>query len=384
MGKISEALGRFEEESRKLQAEGGAAAVELTPADVEALAGYDRRSKHLLRLDSQNETENAQKLERLRREGTIERLLANGLIHPGGKLTHRGLEEAERLKSHSRSDTRKGNGKAIGKPALPEISLETESPAKPAAADVSPPKATMSAGAAEPRAVYHPAAIDRTLVTYHQPRSNEAEQFKILRTNLLYPVSGSPPRTILVTSAAPGDGKSFAASNLAVSIAMNINRHVLLIDADLRKPDLHRRFGFGEVPGLGDYLARGVPLPRLLQKTAVEKLTLLPAGTPPENPSELVSSERMAGLLAEVAGRYQDRLIVVDAPPLAIAAESGVLARQVDGILVVIRHRRTRREELKNLLSRVQEEKLLGCFINGIEKRSMRYYGYYPYDYKNK
>jgi capsular exopolysaccharide synthesis family protein len=136
----------------------------------------------------------------------------------------------------------------------------------------------------------------------------------------------------------------------------------------------------GEVPGLSDYLLKGTALPSLLQKTQVDKLTLLPAGRSPANPSELISSERMTHLLSEVSSRYSDRLIVVDAPPMSMAAESGVLARQVEGILVVVRHGRTKREEVINLLSRVEEEKLLGCFLNGVDRSTSRYYGYYDYD----
>ncbi len=389
MGKISEALSRFSEESRSQRKEEDPSAQRpeaLTPADQAALAGYDPLSKHILRLDPQDEAKNAASLERLRQSGTIDRLIQNGLLYPGGKLTPSGIAEAERLKSAYRERARQRAESPSPAGARPEAEAARKPEiARPSPGEAPPGRevslAEFKLGApAEP--AFDPEAIDRTLVTLLNPQSEEAEQFKILRTNILYPVSGAPPRTILVTSAAPGEGKSFVAANLAVSIAMNINRYVLLIDADLRKPDLHRRFGYGETPGLADYLERGTPLPRFLLKTAVGKLTLLPAGRPPANPAELISSERMAGLLEEVASRYKDRLIVVDAPPLAVAAESGVLARQVDGILVVVRHGKTRREEMQNLLSRVQQEKLLGCFINGIERKAARYYGYYSYGRK--
>ncbi|MEJ5358047.1 MAG: polysaccharide biosynthesis tyrosine autokinase [Desulfobacterales bacterium] len=390
MGKISEALSRFTEESRnrpKEQEPPPFPPEALQPSDITALAAYDPVSKHILRLDPQDDAKNAASLEKLKESGTIERLIQNGLLYPGGKLTARGIAEAERVKGLHRERIRQrqepppaaGPRGAADGAERPEAVKPSPAPPPGAGPEVSLAEFKRGAPA---KPAFDPGAMDRTLVTLLAPRSEEAEQFKILRTNILYPVSGLPPRTILVTSAAPGEGKSFVAANLAVSIAMNINRYVLLIDADLRKPDLHRRFGYGETPGLGDYLEQGTPLPRFLLKTSVEKLTLLPAGRPPDNPSELISSERMAGLLEEVANRYKDRLIVVDAPPIAVASESGVLARQVEGILVVIRHGKTRREEMQNLLSRVQPEKLLGCFINGIERKAARYYGYYSYGRK--
>jgi protein-tyrosine kinase len=227
------------------------------------------------------------------------------------------------------------------------------------------------------------AAIDRKLVALHDPQSFEAEQFKILRSNILFPLAGKPPRSILLTSAGPGDGKTFAAANLAISIALNINRYVLLIDADMRWPQIHTRFGFPPVPGLSDYLAEGRPLSSLLLHTKVDKLTLLPAGPPPNNPSELISSERMASLLNEVTTRYPDRLIVIDAPPPAMAAETGVLAREVDGIIVVVRYGSTRREAIADLIQRMGEKKILGSIVNRVETAESRYYGYKYAGYGN-
>jgi Mrp family chromosome partitioning ATPase len=102
----------------------------------------------------------------------------------------------------------------------------------------------------------------------------------------------------------------------------------------------------------------------------------LPAGPPPNNPSELISSERMANLLTEVTARYPDRLVLIDAPPPAMAAETGVLARQVDGILVIVRYGSTRREALADLVNRVGEKKILGSIVNRVETADSRYYGY--------
>ncbi|NJL58432.1 MAG: hypothetical protein HC887_01035 [Desulfobacteraceae bacterium] len=99
--------------------------------------------------------------------------------------------------------------------------------------------------------------ISNRLVTFHHPRSFESEQFKMLRAKLLFPVSGTPPRSIMITSAAPGEGKTFVCTNLAVSIAQNIDRFVFLMDCDLRRPNIHRYFGFEDAPGLSEYLSYG-------------------------------------------------------------------------------------------------------------------------------
>ena len=232
--------------------------------------------------------------------------------------------------------------------------------------------------AAAPEALFNEQAIDKSLVSLMDPQSYESEQFKILRTNLLYPVSGTPPQSILVTSSRPGEGKSFVSSNLAISTAMNVNRHVLLIDCDLRKPDIHHRFGFDPVRGLSDYLSDDTDLASLLLKTTVDKLTILPGGTTPPNPSELMSSEKMTELLEEVKYRYHDRLIVIDTPPPSMAAETAFLARQVDGIVVVSQHGQTPRADLEDLIDRMGSEKIIGTVLNFMETRS-RYYGYKRY-----
>jgi exopolysaccharide/PEP-CTERM locus tyrosine autokinase len=192
----------------------------------------------------------------------------------------------------------------------------------------------------------------------------------------------------MVTSALPGEGKSFVAANLAVSIARHINRSVLLMDCDLRRPSIHRQFGFGDTPGLSDYLSRGVELGSLLLKTGVEHLTILPAGSPTATPSELLSSERMSDLIKEVSARYHDRLIIIDSPPPRMAAESAALARQVDGILVVVKYAGTPREMVTDLIDKLGPHKVLGAIVNNFEMMSpyyaRKYYGYYGKAYKQK
>jgi len=440
VGKISKALDKYASERKAAAPQPLPVASPLTHDDIIALVAYDEKTGHLLKADPAAGDVDERRIEELRAGGTILRLLENQLIYPGGKLTARGIAEARRLAAVAAAIPRRpavpdagrdrllretedsvdraiasepepeptgGPAPAPTAPVAPEEefievyaaapnpqTVEPPPPAaprplkvvpepKPAAAlpaaplQPLPPKAAskISHGHGQPP-VWDEAAIDRNLVALTDPHSPEAEQFKILRTNILFPLVGSPPRSILVTSAGPGEGKTFTSANLAISIALNINRHVLLIDADMRRPQLHKRFGFGSVPGLSDYLAKGRLLPSLLLKTKVDKLTLLAAGSPPDNPAELIGAERMSSLLAEVTNRYPDRIVVIDAPPPALAAETSVLARQVDGVLVVVRYESTRRNDLADLVAQVGEKKILGSIVNCIETAASRYYGY--------
>jgi exopolysaccharide/PEP-CTERM locus tyrosine autokinase len=226
--------------------------------------------------------------------------------------------------------------------------------------------------------------VDKNLITLLKPHSFEAEQFKILRTNILFPKSGQPPRSIMVTSSVPGEGKSFVAANLAISIAQNINQHVLLIDCDMRRPCIHTRFGYNGASGLSDYLSKSTSLPSLLLKTPVKRLTILPGGSPPENPAELLSSEQMSQLLIEVRERYHDRYIVIDSPPPHLTAEARAIARQVDGIVLVIKCGMTKREVVSELIEMIGKDKILGIIFNWFNLNSAKYYGYGKYRYYKK
>jgi protein-tyrosine kinase len=217
--------------------------------------------------------------------------------------------------------------------------------------------------------------IDKNMVTLLKPQSFEAEQFKILRSKLLFPSSGKSPRTIMVTSAVPDEGKSLISANLAISIAQSIQEYVLLIDCDIRRPSIHTKFGFGNTPGLSDHLSRGIPVSSLILKTKVNKLSILPGGTLRHNPSELVASQQMSKLLQEVKYRYSDRFIVIDTPPPKLTAEASALSRQVDGVLLVIEYGRTSREMVLDLVNIIEREKIIGVVFNKLDMQFAHYYG---------
>jgi protein-tyrosine kinase len=220
------------------------------------------------------------------------------------------------------------------------------------------------------------------LVAYHNPQSVESELFKVLRTNLLFPANGKPPKTIMVTSAIPGDGKSMIAANLAISIAQGIEEHVLLIDADIRKPCIGAYFGLDKQPGLSEYLASGSDVSKNLIKTPVHKLTILTAGTPPDNPAELLATQKMKAFLGEVGRRYEDRYVIIDTAPPSVASETAAIANYVDGIVIVIRAGKTPRSAVTEVIEQLGKNKIVGLVLNYSDQSIKKYYGYGKSYYK--
>jgi capsular exopolysaccharide synthesis family protein len=220
--------------------------------------------------------------------------------------------------------------------------------------------------------------IDKNLISIIKPYSLEANLFKLMRGRILFPISGKPPKSIMITSAAPGEGKSFIASNLAVNLAQNIAEYVLLVDCDLRKPSIHKKFGFGNVKGLSEHISNGHELSDLFLKTVVDKLTILPAGKPPHNPSEILSSTKMADLIDELQSRYDDRYLIFDSPPPLLAPETSAIAKRVDGIIVVIKFGDTSLKIVEQMLDDLGNEKIKGVVINQFDRHMSHYY----YDYR--
>lgn len=218
--------------------------------------------------------------------------------------------------------------------------------------------------------------IDEKLVTYHKPQSVESDIFKMLRTNILFPMTGKPPKIILVCSALPGDGKSFVSSNLAVSIASGIEENVLLIDCDIRKPSIHKVFGLDRSVGLSDYLKGEKDFSKLMLKTCLKKLHIVPGGLPPNNPTELLSSKKMKELLVDIKKRYDDRYIIIDSPPPAMAPETHVIEKYVDGVILVVKSGKTPRKAVLEVIAQFEKEKIIGIVLNHAEQKVKKYYGH--------
>lgn len=225
-----------------------------------------------------------------------------------------------------------------------------------------------------------PQGFGRELVVLDKPGSQAAEMFRYLRSLVVHPAQGDPPRTILVTSALSGEGKTYVVCNLAVAISQGLDEYVLLVDADLRAPRVHRVFGVSPVThGLSTHLDKQVPLEEVLRKTGLPKLTILPGGNSTHRPAELLTSERMRRLIREVRDRYPDRFVIFDSTPLELTPETYVLANEVDAILFVVRRGVTPRRSVQAALDKIRREKLLGMVFNGDDAVMNRYrkYGYY-------
>ncbi len=219
-----------------------------------------------------------------------------------------------------------------------------------------------------------------------------AEAFRVIRSKILFPEDGKArPRTIMVASSAPEEGKSFVSVNLAVAIAKGLDQHSLLVDCDLRRPSLAGLLGL--VPehnwGLTEYLQDERQLNELICKTSVDKLSLLPSGSVPQNPAELLTSVKMTRLVNELSGRYSDRLIIFDSPPFQVASESLVLAKKVDGVVLVVRYGKSDRTKIKTMADAIGPEKIIGVVFNGqkdsyIKKKVFDPYGSYGHYYGGK
>jgi len=205
-----------------------------------------------------------------------------------------------------------------------------------------------------------------------------AEYFRRLRTRIFHHVKGKRPRSILVTSTIPGEGKTFVCASLAFSFAQDIGQHCLTIDCDLRKPSLHKLFGLRNDKGVVDYLYGNEDISNLIAKTGVEKLSVIPAGPPPGNPAELIGSNSMVTLVEEIVGRYDDRIILLDSPPYQAAAETQILAKHVDSVVLVVKCGGSRREHVKEIVKLIGKDKIIGLVFNAHDVSSLdsMFFGY--------
>ncbi|MEI4801752.1 CpsD/CapB family tyrosine-protein kinase [Bacillus sp. NPDC077411] len=204
---------------------------------------------------------------------------------------------------------------------------------------------------------------NESLVTHTVPNSKVAEEYRTIRTNLQFSSVNSKDKTIVITSPRFGEGKSTVAANLAVSIAQQ-GEKVLLIDADLRKPAIHEIFQLENTIGLTNVLSGEKVMEGAVKKTGIGRLHVLTSGPVPFNPAELLSSVVMETLIQKVMEQYD--IILIDSPPILEVADTSILADRCDGALLVINYNHTMNEdaiEAKRILS-FTKGKLVGAILN--------------------
>ncbi|HUP88861.1 MAG TPA: polysaccharide biosynthesis tyrosine autokinase [Longimicrobiales bacterium] len=221
-----------------------------------------------------------------------------------------------------------------------------------------------------------PELIRARLVAGRNPRGSASEAYRALRTNLAFAQPGKTPRTLVFTSAAPGDGKSTSSSNLAITLAQQGLR-CILIDADLRRGGMHVALETTDRPGLSDYLIGGLSMEEVIRRVQLQdvELDFIPRGTVPPNPAELLAATRMQALLEHLEGEYDT--VIFDAPPMNVVTDAAILGSRTDGVIVVVRAGVTDRSALHFALDQLVavRARVLGCVLNDIDEKRDRYYG---------
>ena len=202
-----------------------------------------------------------------------------------------------------------------------------------------------------------------------------ADAYRMLRTRALRAMDEHGWSSLAITSPGAGEGKSLTAVNLALSIAREINRTVLLVDLDLRRPGLHRFFGIEVDHGISEYLTETARIEDVLINPAIERLVILPGSGRVENSSELLSSPRMQALTVELANRYPERVVIYDLPPVLMVDDALAFSPMVDAFLVVVEESGTQAEEIVAAYDVLAQANILGTVLN----KSADHHGQYYY-----
>ena len=221
------------------------------------------------------------------------------------------------------------------------------------------------------------------LISHEQPRSELAEAYRALRTSVLLSTASHPPRTILITSPVPQDGKTTTCLNIAIVLAQQ-GKRVLLLDADMRRPGIHLAFGLNDKLGLANILVGSARIDDVIQSTVQPNLFAITAGPVPPQPSELLGSPSMQDLMLKLRGEFDH--IIIDSPPILSVTDAVLLSVQMDTVLLVIRSGRTTAPQIRrarNLLQRVNA-RVLGIVVNAADLGSPDYYYYHSYTYSKR
>lgn len=220
------------------------------------------------------------------------------------------------------------------------------------------------------------------IVTPNAPRSHIADEFRVIKRPLLSNAMGRGAAAlphanlIMVTSAVAGEGKSFTSVNLAMSIAAELDHTVMLVDADVARPSILSMLGLPPGPGLLDLLEGKTDMSGVLMKTNIDKLTILPSGTPHARATELLASDAMRVLLDDISKRYQDRIVIFDSPPLILTTEARVLASQMGQVVMVVHAGKTLQADVQHALATIEACPVKMMLLNQLPADSKSGYGY--------
>jgi len=275
-------------------------------------------------------------------------------------------------------------------PAAPAVTPAAAAPAAPVAPAAAAAEAAPGAQGTEPRRTTRIVELDlgrmhdAGLVTAAGGRTSIVEDFRIIKRPLIKRAfaqrkpTENPGNLIMITSSLPGEGKTFCAINLAMSIAMELDHTVLLVDADVARPSVLRTLGLPAQRGLMDVLLDDtLDMSDVMLRTNVNTLSLLPAGTSNPRATELLASHSMKTLVMEIANRYPDRIVIFDSPPLLLTSESNVLASNMGQIVMVVEAESTTQHAVKEALRQLE-----GCSnVNLVYNKSRAFPGTETYDY---
>ena len=224
----------------------------------------------------------------------------------------------------------------------------------------------------------------KELITFRNPKSPISETFRTLRTNIQFMNINRKLKSILITSTLPGEGKSWVASNLAITFAQ-AEKKVILIDADMRKGRQYSIFGISPRPGLANYLAASdknadlIDVEKYVQKTEIDGLYVISAGNVPPNPSELLITPQMQRLLDRLSTQFD--IIIVDAPPCELVTDAVILSRMVDSTVIVTAHKFTKKASLQKTIKSIKNVggKIAGVVLNKVPIDAKKYEKSYYY-----
>lgn len=222
-------------------------------------------------------------------------------------------------------------------------------------------------------------AISQAVICHTEPLAPAAEAFRVLRTNLQFMGLDEPLKSVVITSASPGEGKSTSAANLAVAFAQ-AGQNTCLVDADLRRPTVAKLFGVDNWIGLTSALISQDGLEGTVQPSRVPGLTLLTSGPVPPNPAELLGSQRMADLLAELEAKFD--VVIIDTPPVLAVTDAAILAPKTGGVVLVVRSGEVPRQQVQRAREALEtvRARILGVTLSGVKAEGRDGYYYYSYE----